>query len=300
MGSLTGIEGYGLAMSTLDARRPGRTLLFIHADPRNYGGPAGDPGLYGPDSMAWRVHANTVALAVGGVAAVLLQLGEPRVRTGVWDHSSFRSDPLTRMRRTAESAMITTFGATAAAEARIAMITRMHARVSGMTPEGQPYSALDPELLEWVHLTAGYGFLNAYLRYVDPWLNRADQDRYYREGARIGRAFGAVDPPTSVAAMEARIEAMRPKLRPHPILGEFMQIVSTTSPLGPAGRPLQPLLVRAAIDVLPPALRQDLELPERPLARAAVLAAMRSFAAAARFAPNEIVRQARARVGAAS
>jgi len=259
--------------------------------------PVGDPGLYGPDSVAWRVHANPVALAAGGVAAVILQLGEPRVRSGVWDHSDFRKDPVARMERTAEAALITTFGASAAAQARIAMVSRMHARVAGVTPEGESYSALDAELLDWVHLTAGYGFLNAFLRYVDPGLSRADQDRYYAEGARVGRAFGAVDPPTSVAAAEWRIEAMRPKLRPHPILDEFLRIVATNSPLGLPGLPLQPLLVRAAIDTLPPELRRDLQLSERPLVRGAVLATMRGLALAVRGAPNEAVRQANARVG---
>jgi len=259
--------------------------------------PSGDPGMYGPDSVAWRVHANPVALAAGGVAAVILQLAEPRVRSGVWEHSGFRKDPIARMERTAEAAMITTYGATAAAEARIAMITRMHARVSGVTPDGEAYSALDPELLGWVHLTAGYGFLNAYRRYVDPQISPADQDRYYAEGARLGLAFGALDPPTSRTAVEKRIEAMRPKLQPHAILKEFLHIVSTNSPLGLAGLPLQPLLVRAAIDTLPPGVRGDIRLCERPLASAAVLAAMRALAAAAGVAPNGIVRQAYARVG---
>lgn len=262
-----------------------------------YLSPAGDPGLYGPDSVAWRVHANPVVLAVGGVAAVILELAEPRVRSGVWEHSGFRTDPLARMQRTAEAAMVTTFGATPAAEARIAMVTRMHADVSGVTPEGHAYTALDPELLEWVHVTAGYGFLNAFIRYVDPRLSRADQDRYYAEGARVGRAFGVADPPASAAAAQARIEAMRPKLRPHPIIGEFLRIVSRTSPLGLPARPLQPLIARAAIDLLPAALRRELELPDRPFAAAAAPALMRGLAAAAQRAPNEIVRQAHARVG---
>jgi uncharacterized protein (DUF2236 family) len=259
--------------------------------------PGGDPGLYGPDSVAWRVHANLAALAVGGIAAVILELAEPRVRTGVWNHSNFRSQPLARMQRTAEAAMLTTFGPTAEAQARIAMINRLHAKISGVTPEGHPYSALDPELLGWVHLTAGFGFLNAYLRYVDPGLSRSDQDRYYREGAGVGRAYGVGDAPTSVEAVEDRLAAMRPKLTPHPILGEFLQIVSATSPLGPPGRPLQSLLVRAAIDILPPWARVDLRLPERPLVSTAVLVTMRGVAAAAQIAPPPIVREAHARVG---
>jgi uncharacterized protein (DUF2236 family) len=278
-------------------RPPGAGSAVVAKGAGGSPAPAGDPGFFGPDSVTWRVHANQVALAAGGVAAVILELAEPRVRSGIWEHSNFRTEPLARMQRTAEAAMITTFGRTAAAEARIAMVNRLHSRISGVTPEGRAYAASDPELLDWVHLTAGYGFLNAYVRYVDPQLSRADQDRYYREGARLGRAFGVLDPPTCVAAVEARIEAMRPSLRPHRIIGEFLQIVSTTSPLGPPGRPLQPLLVRAAIDLLTPSMRRDLNLPERPLARAAVLVIMRAFASAAGLTPPAIVAEARARVG---
>lgn len=263
----------------------------------DYRRPAGDPGFYGPGSVAWSIHANPIALAVGGIAAVILELAQPRVRSGVWDHSIFRTDPLTRMQRTGDAAMITTFGPTKAAEARVAMVTRMHARVSGVTPEGEGYTALEPELMTWVHLTAGYGFLNAYLRYVDPTLSRADQDRYYAEGARLGRAFGAGDVPTSVAEVEAQIAAMRPKLKPHAIIGEFLDIVSSTSPFGLPGRLLQPVVVRAAIDLLPAKLRRQLELPEQPLATAAGRPLLRGLGAAGRRAPGPIVRDAYARMG---
>jgi uncharacterized protein (DUF2236 family) len=51
--------------------------------------PAGEPALTPPDGVSWRVFANPVVLFVGGVAAVLLELAEPSVRSGVWDHSSF-------------------------------------------------------------------------------------------------------------------------------------------------------------------------------------------------------------------
>ena len=263
----------------------------------NYLEPKGDPGFYGPDSVAWKVHANPIALAIGGVAAVILELAEPRVRSGVWDHSTFRTDPLNRMKRTGEAAMITTYGSTAMAQARVDMVTRMHQRVSGETPEGQAYTALEPELMTWVHVTAAYGFLNAYVRYVDPNLSLADQDRYYAEGTRLGRAFGAVDPPGSVAEVEACFQAIRPKLRPHPIISEFLDIVSNTSPLGLAGRVLQPMVVQASIDLLPTWVQDIAELPRRPLARNAVRPIMKGLAFAAGLAPGEIQQQAYARVG---
>jgi len=278
---------------------PARRPLFdaLPGGRVNYLEPRGDPGFFGPDSMAWKVSANPVALAVGGVAAVILELAEPRVRSGVWDHSTFRTDPLARMQRTGEASMIVTYGPTAAAQARIDMVTRMHQRVSGVTPEGQAYTALEPELMTWVHVTAGWGFLNAYRRYLEPGMSLADHDRYYAEGAALGRAFGAPEPPGSVAAVEALFDRMRPILRPHPIIGEFLQIVSTTSPLGLAGRALQPLVVEAAIDLIPPDLQRRLELPVRPLRRQAAHVALKALARVGAAVPSDIVRQAHERVG---
>lgn len=263
----------------------------------DYAQPKGDPGLYGPDSVAWRVHANPIALAVGGVAAVILELGEPRVRSGVWEHSIFAKDPLTRMRRTGEATMITTYGPTAEADARIAMVTRMHERVSGTTPDGQAYHARDPELADWVHLTAAYGFLNAYRRYVDPAISAADQDRYYAEGAAVGRAFGAADPAISAAKAADRISAMETSLEPHPIIDEFLGIVATTSPMGLAGRALQPLVVEASIDLLPASIRDRLGLRQRPARLAAAKFTLTALARASKLAPGDIPRQAYARMG---
>jgi len=264
----------------------------------DYSQPSGDPGLFGPDSMAWRVHANPVALAIGGVAAVILELAEPRVRSGVWDHSTFRTDPLARMQRTGEATLITTYGPTKAAEARVAMVTRMHERVSGLTPEGQAYTALEPELMTWVHVTASWGFLTAYDRHVSK-LSLADRDRYFAEGGRLGRLFGAPEPPDSVAGVENWFDRMRPKLVPHPIINEFLGIVSTTSPLGLAGRALQPLVVEAAIDLVPADIRAKLGLKTRPLRLAVARRVLGLMALAAERAPTQVVRDARARMGRA-
>jgi len=259
--------------------------------------PKGDPGLFGPDSMAWRVHDNPVSLAVGGIAAVILELAEPRVRTGVWEHSSFRADPLSRMRRTGEATMVTTYGPAAAARARIAAVTRMHGRVSGDTPEGAAYRATDPDLLAWVHVTAVFGFLAAYVRFVDPGVGPADQDRYYAESVPIGRAFGAEALPRTVAEASAFLERWRPRLAPHPIITEFLGIVCAASPFGVAGRVAQPLLVEAALSILPPWAEGELNLPVRRFRRAAALPAVGAMAALADKAPSAILRQAYERVG---
>ena len=45
--------------------------------------PAGEAALVSPDSVSWRVFKNPLSLFIGGVAAVIMELAEPRVRTGV-------------------------------------------------------------------------------------------------------------------------------------------------------------------------------------------------------------------------
>jgi uncharacterized protein (DUF2236 family) len=220
-----------------------------------YEEPAGDPGIFGPDSMTWRVHRNGGTLFIGGIAAVLLELAEPRVRSGVWDHTDFRTDPVGRMQRTGMAAMVTTYGATRDVEAMTARVRRMHEQVRGQTPEGRAYRANDPELLRWVHATAVYGFLNAYVRYVASDLSRADQDRYYAESARAAAHYGGTAAPDSVAAMEEYLESMLPELRSHEIIGEFLGLVSGAPALSYIALPLQWLLVQAAIDLLPAAVR---------------------------------------------
>ena len=72
--------------------------------------PAGEPALAPSDGIAWQVFANPVVLFVGGVAAVLLELSEPSVRSGVWDHGGFARDPVMRLRRTGFAAMMTVYG----------------------------------------------------------------------------------------------------------------------------------------------------------------------------------------------
>ena len=66
-------------------------------------GPPGDLGLFGPDTMAWRVHADFTTMMAGGIAALLLQMLHPAALAAIWDHSNFRQDRSGRLRRTAQA-----------------------------------------------------------------------------------------------------------------------------------------------------------------------------------------------------
>lgn len=221
--------------------------------------PAGEPALAGADSVSWRVFSNPVALFIGGVTAVLLELAEPRVRSGVWDHTSFRTDPLPRMKHTGMAAMVTVYGARSRAGAMIAGIGRMHGRVSGVTPDGRPYRADDPELLDWVQATASYGFMQAYHRYVRT-LTADERDRFYAEAAPAARLYGATGAPTSVAAQKACFAAMRPKLERSDIVFDFLTIMRRTAILPGPLRAAQGLFIRAGVELLPAWTREVLGL----------------------------------------
>jgi uncharacterized protein (DUF2236 family) len=211
--------------------------------------PVGEAALVPPDSVSWRVFKNPLSLFIGGIAAVILELAEPRVRTGVWEHTTFRIDPIRRLRRTGLAAMVTIYGTRGKAEAMIARIRRMHDRVAGLTPAGEVYRANDPELLNWVQGTAAYGFLQAYHAYVRP-ISDSQRDRYYAEGTLAASLYGA-SAPTSEAALKIQFEAMSNRLERSDILFEFLAIMRSAPILPLPLRPVQPLLIRAAVDLIP-------------------------------------------------
>lgn len=255
-------------MKTATLPRPLQTGLDAAA--RGYAGaagmpqvdftaPQGEPALAAADSVSWRVFKNPIALYIGGITAVLLELAEPRVRSGVWDHTTFRTDPLPRMKRTGLAAMMTVYGPRSAAEKMIAGVGRMHGRVAGRTPAGIAYRADDPELLDWVQATASFGFLQAYHRFVTP-LDDADRDRFYAEAAPAAALYGATGAPLSEAELEAQFQAMRPRLERSEIVFEFLDIMKRTAALPGPLRLLQPILMRAAIDLLPGWTREILGL----------------------------------------
>jgi uncharacterized protein (DUF2236 family) len=243
--------------------------------PVDFAMPAGAPALVPPHSVSWRVFANPLTLFIGGVAAVLLELGEPRVRHGVWDHSGFRIDPVMRLRRTGLAAMLTVYGPASAAQSMIQGVNRLHAKVSGVTSDGIPYRADDPLLLTWVQATASWGFLASYTAFHRP-LSLAERDLYYAEAAPAAALYGAAGAPRTEAEVHALFARTTPQLEPSDTISEFLGIMRRAPILPAAARPFQALLVSAAIGLLPPPLAARLGLGDqglkgwqRPLVRSA-------------------------------
>ncbi|MEL6259228.1 MAG: oxygenase MpaB family protein [Pseudomonadota bacterium] len=221
--------------------------------------PVGEPALSDPNSVAWRLFKNPVTLFIGGVAAVILELAEPRVRTGVWDQSTFRRNPVARMRRTGLAAMVTVYGPQSQSKRMIGKVARMHDRVTGVTPCGTPFRANDEELLTWVQATASFGFLEAYCAYAEA-LPFSEKNRFYDEQTKAAPLYGATRAPRSEKARQDLFSDMQSMLEPSDILLEFLSIVRNAPALPQPLTRLQRPLVRAAVDLLGPELRVRLGL----------------------------------------
>ncbi len=145
-------------------------------------------GLFGPGSVSWRIDRELLVLA-GGSCALLLQAAHPSVAAGVAQHSTYATDPFGRLLRTLESSFSVVFGSRSDAEATIRRVNAIHGAVRGRRSDGEPYDALDPEALLWVHATLVDTALRVYDRFVVP-LTDADEQRYHEESARVAVALG--------------------------------------------------------------------------------------------------------------
>jgi uncharacterized protein (DUF2236 family) len=202
------------------------------------------PRWFTPDDPIWRVHADA-AMFPGGIRALLLQSLHPLAMAGVAGHSGYKGDPWGRLQRTSEFLATTTFGTVEHAQEQIARVRSIHDRVRGKAADGRPYSAADPHLLTWVHVT--------------------EADRYVEQGGIVASALGVVDPPTTVAALRATIEGYRPELESTAAARDAARFLLVHPPLPLAAKPGYAALAAGAVAMLPRWARQPLRLPWLPL-----------------------------------
>ncbi|MBC9249449.1 histidine kinase [Pseudomonas alcaligenes] len=260
--------------------------------------PPGDPGLFGPDAVCWRVHGDFTSMMVGGISALLLQALHPLALAGVWDHSNFREDLLGRLRRTGQFISGTTFGSRRDAEWLIDKVRTIHLKVVGTAPDGRPYAASDPALLTWVHVAEVSSFLAAHLRYRNPQLSAADQDRYYAEVALIAERLGAENVPRSRAEIAAYLAAVRPQLLCDERSREILRILQNAPAPSALAVPVGQLLMQAGIDLLPDWAQAMLEQPIGAARSRTIRAGVNSLAPLLRWAVRGgAIHHARRRMG---
>jgi uncharacterized protein (DUF2236 family) len=224
--------------------------LFAHADyplahSLDY---PGDPGLFGPHSVTWRVVGD-VSTFIGGIRALLIQAAHPEVVAGVVDHSVYESDPLGRLSRTSAYVTATTYGAMPEVDEALQRVRRAHIGVEGRSHRDRPYTANGARYAAWVHNVLADSFLAGYETYGARVLSTADTDRYVREQARLGALVKATELPRTRAELSRWI-AKHPDVGPSPGMEQTVAFLRHP-PLPPTVLPAYELLFHAAAASVP-------------------------------------------------
>ena len=173
-----------------------------------------DAGLFGPDSVTWKLHREPILL-LGGLRSLYLQALHPRAVAGVAQNSGYKADPWGRLNRTSDYVGTVVYGSTAQVEAASRRLRRMHSRMSAVDPStGERFRIDEPDLLRWVHVAEVESFLTT-ARRAGLKLTDDEVDRYYTEQVRAAELVG-LDPstvPATAAEVAAYYEQMRPELR---------------------------------------------------------------------------------------
>jgi uncharacterized protein (DUF2236 family) len=218
--------------------------------------------------VSQRVNAERVML-LAWPRAILLQIAHPLVAAGVAEHSSFADGGFTAVHRlwqTVQAMLALTFGDKDEQADAIDGIMAIHYRVRGTLretvgpfPAGTPYSAEQPELVLWVHVTLLDSMLLAHDALLAP-LSPEERDAYCAESAWVAVALGAriEDVPTTWAAAQAYVQRM---------LASGVLAVGTdgrtvgkavlSPPLGPLAAPLTAVVAFVTRAWLPDSIRRE-------------------------------------------
>lgn len=174
-----------------------------------------DDGLFGPESVTWRLMSSRI-MWVAVVRALYLQALHPRVIRGTLQNAATITEPVdawARLRRTRKFIETLTFGTTAEAERAGRRVRKIHESLTGTDPDGTRYRVDEPELLLWVHCGEVASGVDIARRAGLPF-SAADLDAFVAE-QRAGAELIGVDrgsAPACTAELDAYYEEIRPRL----------------------------------------------------------------------------------------
>ena len=259
-------------------RRSIRAMVGGGGPPVAFLEPAGDRGLFGPESISWKVHADFISMMIGGISSLVLQALHPKALAGVWDHSSFREDLKGRLGRTAFFIAATTYGSNEMANSAINRVNQIHQKVTGFDEFNQSYRADDPELLAWVHLTETRSFMRSYESYRSESLRAQEKDQYFAEMKILGEKLGAIDLPDTYASTEHAIKKYIPQLHYGDRAKSIIEMLDNF-PSSLSAKPFVKMISRAGFLNLPNWVYPIINRPEPSrLERLAMTSAIRMMA----------------------
>ncbi len=160
-------------------------------------------GLFGPDSITWRINREA-ALFLGAGRAALLQLAHPWVMAALAEHSTVLEQPIVRFHNTFRIVFTMVFGSLDQALRAARHLYALHTRIQGELTEdtggwkrGTHYEANDISPLRWVFATLVESAVMAY-ECALPSLAAGEREQYYAESKRMAALFGI--PPAALPA----------------------------------------------------------------------------------------------------
>lgn len=143
----------------------------------------------GPQSVTWRLAGDARFVLLLG-RAFLLQVMHPTISAGVIEHSTFKSDPWTRLERSWTLVLRTIYDADG--EAVGGRVREAHKGIRGVDGDRRRYSAFEPEAYWWV-LASGFDSLMAFAEITGQPLSDAERVEAYEETRELGRRLGLRD-----------------------------------------------------------------------------------------------------------
>jgi len=172
-------------------------------------------GIFGPESLTWRVDREA-AVFLGAGRALLLQLAHPWVAAAISEHSKTLADPVGRFHRTFNITFTMVFGTLDQALVAARRLHRRHTVVTGSLPHaagryeaGSSYRANEVSALQWVHATLVETALQTH-DLVLPALTSSEREQYWTEAKLYAALFGIrlADLPADWTSFAAYTEAM--------------------------------------------------------------------------------------------
>ncbi len=173
-----------------------------------------DGGLFGPDSVTWRLLGEPI-MWVAGLRAMYLQSLHPRTMRATWQNTAFarHGEAWGRFRRTVEFVRIRTYGTLDEVDRAGRRVRKVHASLTGVDIDGSVIRLDEPELLLWVHCGEIASYANVASR-CGLRLAPGELDQFVAEQRRSAEVVG-LDPgivPGSMAELDAYYDRMRPSI----------------------------------------------------------------------------------------
>jgi uncharacterized protein (DUF2236 family) len=239
-----------------------------------------DTGLFGPESVTWRLLREPV-MWIAGLRAMYMQALHPRVMKGTWQNTAFAKpdEAWGRFTRTVEYVRVRTYGTTAEVERAGARLRKVHSSLAGVDGDGKVFRLDEPELLLWVHC-GEVGSYAEIARRSGLGVTAAELDEFIDEQRRSAAVVG-LDPvavPASMADLDDYYAQMRSRVSACPEARRALRL-SFTPKLPPPLLPLRllvPPLNVLAYGSLPRWARRMYGTPAIGLTDSAVTLALRA------------------------